>query len=208
MIITALTGAGAALALLSGAAAAPQAPSTAGSSTQAIVDGPVISGVCVLSPDAVLTASKVGQAANLRLQQLTKDAQDEMAGDRTPLETEARTIESEGKSLSATQLQKRREALAIRVKALQDKAALRSRELEYTRVKVVQQISQQAQPVISSVYKTHSCGLLFRRDGILGGNPTNDLTAEVVRGLDAKMSTITFQREALPASAAQSSPAA
>jgi Skp family chaperone for outer membrane proteins len=85
------------------------------------------------------------------------------------------------------------------VKALQDRTSLREKQLEATRVKVIERISHEADPVISSVYKTHGCGVLFRREAVIGGNPTNDLTPEILRDLDAKLTTIDFSLEAPPA---------
>ena len=52
--------------------------------------------------------------------------------------------------------------------------------------------------MIAQVYGAKRCGLLFDRGAALGGNFANDLTADVVRGLDAKVQTITFERERLP----------
>ncbi|NWP19899.1 OmpH family outer membrane protein, partial [Escherichia coli] len=43
-------------------------------------------------------------------------------------------------------------------------------------------------------------GLLFDRASALGGNFGNDLTAEVVAGLDARLPAIAFDRERLPQS--------
>lgn len=41
------------------------------------------------------------------------------------------------------------------------------------------------------------------RNAVLGGNFSNDLTAPIVQALDAKISTITFDRETLPPATAQ-----
>ena len=89
--------------------------------------------------------------------------------------------------------------MAPRVQAVQAKAQLRSREIEATREKVLARIADQAQPVIQQVYKTKGCGLLLDRNSVLGGNLANDLTADVVKGLDAKTTSLSFDRETLPA---------
>ncbi len=52
--------------------------------------------------------------------------------------------------------------------------------------------------MIAQVYRQHGCGLLLDRGTVMGGNFANDLTADVVKGLDAKVSTITLNRETLP----------
>src|SRR6185312_7468270 len=60
----------------------------------------------------------------------------------------------------------------------------------------------EAQPIVSGSYKNHHCGLLLNRDSVLGGNTTNDLTADVVHGLDGKITTISFNLEPLPSRSA------
>lgn len=74
----------------------------------------------------------------------------------------------------------------------------KARQLETTRAKAMEQIAGYAQPVIASVYSSKNCGVLFDRNAVLGGNMTNDLTAAVVQGLDAKITTISFNLEPAP----------
>ncbi|MNR03700.1 hypothetical protein D3C85_1196110 [compost metagenome] len=67
----------------------------------------------------------------------------------------------------------------------------------------MERIANEAQSAIAQVYAAKSCGLLLDRNSALGGNFANDLTADVVQALDARLSTITFERERLPQAAAQ-----
>lgn len=164
--------------------------------------GPLVPGVCVLSRDAVLANAKVGLAANARLLELSKQAQAEIDAERAPIETELKALEAQKASLTPAQLEERGKPLAARWDALQRKAALRGREIEATRAKALGGIANQAQPVIAQVYASRKCGLLFTREAMMGGNPGADLTAAVVQGLDARITTITFPRETLPAEAA------
>jgi Skp family chaperone for outer membrane proteins len=82
---------------------------------------------------------------------------------------------------------------------MQAHVAVVTKQIEATRVKALARIAQEAQPVINSVYQSKGCGLLLDRNVVLGGNMSNDLTATVVQGLDAKMTTISFDLEAPPA---------
>lgn len=157
--------------------------------------GPVIAGVCLLSREAIFANAAVGRAASTRLQELTRIAQAEIDAQRTPLETEARTLEGQADN---AQTRQRREQLGQRWQALQQQAAHNSREIEATRAKALDRIATEAQPVIAQAYTAKNCGLLFDRNSALGGNFANDLTAEVVRLLDTRIQTITFERERLP----------
>lgn len=166
--------------------------------------GPVVPGVCLLSREAIFANAAVGKAASARLAELTRAAQAEVDGQRTPLENEVKALE--GQPDNAVNKQKR-EALAVRWQALQQKAAHTSREIEATRAKALERIANEAQPMIAQVYGQKKCGLLFDRGAALGGNFANDLTADVVRALDARIQTISFERERLPIQQAPQRPA-
>lgn len=159
------------------------------------VGGPVIPGLCLLSREAIFGNAAVGKAASARLQDLTRAAQAEIDAERAPLETEVKALEALPDN---AQNKPRREALATRWQALQVKAAHNGREIEATRAKALERIAADAQPVIAQVYGQKKCGLLLDRNSALGGNFANDLTADVVRTLDTKVQTISFERERLP----------
>ncbi|PKP92975.1 MAG: hypothetical protein CVT77_06985 [Alphaproteobacteria bacterium HGW-Alphaproteobacteria-16] len=167
--------------------------------------GPVVAGVCLLSREAIFANAAIGKAASARLQELTRAGQAEIDAERPGLENEARALQ--GQSDNAANKQKR-EALGQRWQALQLKAAHMSREIDATRAKAMERISNEAQPVIAQAYRAKNCGLLFDRNSALGGNFTNDLTADVVRALDGRSQTITFERERLPVQPAVPQPAA
>ncbi|MFC4253992.1 OmpH family outer membrane protein [Altererythrobacter xixiisoli] len=188
-------------------AAAPLAAQTIGGAAASPapaaqpLGGPVVPGLCLLSREAIFANAAVGKAASARLNELTRTAQAEIDGQRPAIEAEAKALE--GQPDNAENRQKR-EALAARWNALQANAAHVSQEIEATRAKALERIANDAQPLIAQVYTAKECGLLFDRGVALGGNFANDLTADVVRALDAKVQTITFERERLP----QQTPAA
>jgi Skp family chaperone for outer membrane proteins len=195
---------GAALLAVSGAATAQTAQGGAAAVPAAQpLGGPVVPGVCLLSREAIFANAAVGKAASARLQELTRAAQAEIDTQRTPIETEARTLEGQPET---AQNKPKREQLAQRWQALQAQASRNSQEIEATRVKAMNRIATEAQPVIAQVYGQKKCGLLFDRGAALGGNFANDLTADVVKALDARIQTITFERERLPQPTAAAKP--
>lgn len=157
--------------------------------------GPVVPGVCIVSREAIFVNALVGKAATVRLQDLARIAQTEIETERKPIEAEAKALQGQPESAAIKQ---RREVAAQRWQSLQAKAAHNAREIEATRTKALGRIATEAQPIIAQAYGQKKCGLLLDRAGVLGGNFANDLTADVVRGLDAKIQTISFDREKLP----------
>ncbi len=161
--------------------------------------GPAIPGLCLLSREAIYGNAAVGKAASARLTQLAQEAQTEVDADRKPLDAEIRTFQADAAKMTPAQRTQREQALQPRLQAVQAKTQQRSREIDATRSKALGQIAGYAQPVIAQVYSQHKCGLLVDRNSVLGGNMAGDLTPDVVKGLDVKVTTISFNRETLPA---------
>jgi Skp family chaperone for outer membrane proteins len=162
------------------------------------LNGPAISGVCYLSREAIFANAKVGQAATVRLKQLAQQAQSQIDTERQPLDADVQAYRAKAASLSADQRQSQEQSLSQRMQQVQADQQTKARQLEATRVKAMDQIAGYAQPVIASVYSSKNCGVLFDRNAVLGGNMTNDLTQAVVQGLDAKVTTISFNLEPAP----------
>lgn len=163
-----------------------------------VLGGPVVPGVCLLSREAVFTNAQVGKGANEKLQQLTRDAQAEIGREQSQLDPELERLGLRKPGLQDAQLTEPQRAGLQKLQALQQKAAERSRQIEAARAKILQRISEEAQPLIAQVYAKHNCGLLLNRASVLGGNLSNDLTAEVVQALDAKLTTLPVTLEAAP----------
>lgn len=204
MVRIIVLGAAAAVLLPAGNAAAQSVGGAAPAQAQPApqgqpLGGPVIPGVCLLSREAIFANAAVGKAASARLNELTQAAQREVDAQRTPLETETRALEGQPDN---AQTRQRRDQLAQRWQTLRALAAHNSQEIEATRVKAMGRIAGEAQPLIAQVYGQKKCGLLLDRSTVLGGNFANDLTADTVKALDARIQTITFERERLPQQAA------
>lgn len=163
--------------------------------------GPVIPGLCILSLEGMVATSKVGAATEARLKELATQAQSEIDTQRRPIEAEIKAFQTAAAGLKPEDRAARQRALAVKLQPIEATAQQRTRELQATRIKALQRISTEAQPVIAQVYKQKNCGLLINRGSVLGGNTTNDLTTAVVQGLDAKIGTVSFNREVLPAAA-------
>ena len=166
--------------------------------------GPVIAGVCIVNNNRVFMLSKVGRAYQQRMQQLTQAVRAELTPEETAIQTEGRTLEQQRATLQQAQFQQRATALQTRFNNFQTRANQRARELEATESKQIQRISNELQPVLNSVYGQRGCGVLFDGSAVVAANPAMDITPAVVAALDARISTITFERETLPQQSAAS----
>ena len=178
-----------------GLAAIPVSPAHAADE----LGGSPVAGLCMISQEAVFAQSKVGQAAGERLNMLAQQASSQLDTQRKPIETDIQAFQQKSASLSEAQRKQQGESLQQRMQTFRNQTDELKQRIQLTRAKVTQSIGANAQPIITSSYNSHHCGLLLNRDAVLGGNTTNDLTADVVRGLDGKITTINFSLEPLPA---------
>jgi len=105
------------------------------------MNGPVVSGVCFLSREAVFANAKIGKAATERLKQLATQAQSDIDAERKPLDADVQSYRSQAASLTADQRQSREQALSQRMQKVQADQSQRGRELEATREKALAQCS-------------------------------------------------------------------
>lgn len=186
-------------------------PAPARPAAPTVAPGPIIAGVCTFSNDRAIGTSLVGKAVGARLQQLSQAADAELRAERTRLETEKRSLEAQRATPTMTQEQLEQRALAYnqQAAAFERKAQLRVRELQATEQKQLQRVAQELQPLILQAYAERNCGLMVDRSVIYAANPAMDVTDIVVQKLNAKITTLTFERERLdqPAAAAPARPA-
>jgi Skp family chaperone for outer membrane proteins len=168
----------------------------------ASMEGPAVAGVCYLSREAVFANAAAGKDAGVQLQKLVTDAQAEIERDKGRAESELLRLGLRG-NITADKLTPEQTKAVQEAQAVQQRAAQRSREIEATRSGVLEQISTAAQPLIAEAYKQHGCGVLIDRGTVLAGNMSHDLTADVVKALDARVKSIpvTLRRETAAAPA-------
>lgn len=193
------------------AATAPRpvaaAPAAAAPAAAQLPQGPAIGGLCIYSREQTLGLSAVGKFVNQRLQQLQQAAQAEVTADQQSLATDAKAFEAARASLAQDAAQQRELALQQRDAAWQRKAEIRSRELQATMEKAYGRVLSEANPIVIQVYGQHGCSVLLDGQSVMAANNAFNITPDVVRMLDTKITQFPFEREHLEQQA-QATPAA
>ncbi len=184
------------------AAAAPRAAAPAAPAATAISHGPAIAGVCIIDIDQILAESAIGKAANTRLQKLQTDVQAEVTAEQTSLVNDAKTFQAQRATLAQDAADKKDADLQVRNNALQRKVQQRQAELQATQQKAADRILSEIDPVEAQVYQQRNCSVLLSRQSVIAANPAMDITPVVITALNARISTLTFERERLDQSVA------
>jgi outer membrane protein len=185
-----------------GAAPAPAAPAAA-----PIRQGPPISGYCVFSINEVIGGSKVGQAVVARLKVLGAQVNAELQPEADGIRRDEQALQA-GANDAASQA--KRASLEQRIGVFQRKEQLRQQEMQATQQKQFAVVLKELDPIMRDLYQQRSCSVLI--DGDQGGvrlvNPAMDLSPQAVSGLDARIQTLTFDREHLDTQTPGAAPAA
>jgi Skp family chaperone for outer membrane proteins len=200
----------AASALIPVGSIAAQTTGAAAPAAAPIRQGPPITGYCVFSINEVLGASKVGQAVVGRLKVLTSQVSAELQPEADSIRADERTMESTQATTDAATLQAKRANLELRVANFEKREQLRQQEMQATQQKQFGVVLKELDPIMRDLYQQRGCSVLI--DGDQGGvrlvNPAMDLSPQAVTGLDARIQTLTFDREHLDNAQPGAAPAA
>lgn len=170
-------------------AAAPAAP--------AVTHGPALPGVCIFSSPRAVASSQVGKAVDARLKTIIQQVNAELTAERTGLDTEAKALDAKKATLAQDALEQQASALQVKANAWQRKGQLRQKEVEATEQKALARVYQELDTPIKQVYQSQKCSILLDRESVMLANPAMDITDAVVTALDARIKTLTFDRERL-----------
>jgi outer membrane protein len=174
-----------------------------------ITYGPPIAGMCTFSLNQILATSKVGQSVEARLKVLDSQWRAELQPQADAINTDKRALDAQASTLDRATLEARESALQLRAANFTKLEQQRLQEMQATQQKEVGVIQQQLDPIMRQLFQTHTCSILIEREG--GGvavvNPAMDLSLQAVSGLDAKIQTLTFDREHIDPNAGAQPPA-
>jgi outer membrane protein len=193
-------GAASAMAIL---AATSAASAQSAAPAPALVQGPPIAGLCILSVRTAISSSTVGQYVSNRLSQLAQQVKAELGPEETSLNADGKALEAQRTTLSPADFQTKGAALQARFAALQQKANQRQAEMEATERKAINRITQELDPIGRQVYQQNHCSILIDKDSLVLPSSSTDLTVAVVTGLNARIQQFAFEREHLDSAPAR-----
>jgi outer membrane protein len=187
------------LAGLAAGALLPLVPATAQTPPQPppLTYGAPIAGLCTFSLNQILATSRVGQAVEARLKVLDTQWRAELQPQADAINTDKRALDAAAATLDGPTRDARIANLQLRATNFEKLEQQRLQEMQATQQKEVGVIQHELDPVLRQLFQGKACTILFERDsgGVAVVNPTMDLSSAAVVGLDAKIQTLTFDRE-------------
>ncbi len=195
---------GAFLALTAASAAFAQTPAAAPAA--APVGGPPIPGMCTINIEGVIQTSAVGKVVRDRLEQLQAVVTAELTTEQQQLQTENNAINAippEQQQAPAT-LQ-RINLFKERYRAFEQKNQQRAQELKATEQAEIRVIAQNLNPILAQIYTERKCGLVLNQYAF--ANPQMDVSEVALQRLNAKITTLVFDRVHLDQQGGAAAPA-
>ena len=138
----------------------------------------------------VLDKSKMGQQAQQLLKEKFAGRQQEFSEEEQAIRRFQQTLARDQALMSQEELDKKTADIQERLRTFQQKTAQAQQELLQEQNKLASQILEPAQAIIAAVAKGREVSAVFerRQSGLLYVDEALDLTAEVVKRLDAQES--------------------
>lgn len=172
---------------------------------QAVLAAPAPTVVMVINMDVIFTQSKVGQSVNSQLQTYAKSLQAENKKGEDAIQAEAKKLSGQRALLQPADFQKKLTALQQREMDHQRKMREKSQELQLGQEKARAQIQETLRPILEDIIKKNNANILVDQSVLIYSTPDRDITTEVLRRLNEKLTELTVKP--IPLSSLQQAPA-
>ncbi len=180
-----------------GTATAPQQEQASSPAQAPIATGQVPDPVfLVMDKAAVVRFSKAGQDIARQMQPVVQQAQRSLTARREALERDAAALQADT-SVPAAERQKRIATLTARQNAIQQDADKRQAALQAALGAANGELSKAMQDIVPGIVKVRGANMVLDAAMLPQFDPALDITAEVIKQLDAKMTTVKMPLDGL-----------
>lgn len=149
--------------------------------------------ILIVNTEQVFAQAKVGVSVRDQLQDLAKKLQAEDKKGQDAIEAEAKKLTEQRALLKPEDLQKKYEALQKKEADHQRKMRQKGQELQLGANKARSEIEAAIRPIFADIMKKNNATILLDQSVVLAGGVDLDVTAEVLKELDAKLTTISVK---------------
>lgn len=146
--------------------------------------------IVIVNSEQLFAQSKVGQSVRTQIQALAKKLQSEGKTKEDALKAEAKKLGEQRALLSEADFGKKVQAFEQKQQDTQRAMQQKSQELQLGSNKARGEIEAAVRPIFADVMKAHGANILLDQSVVLAGGVDLDVTAEVLKALDAKITTV------------------
>lgn len=146
--------------------------------------------ILIVNTEQIFSQSKVGQSVRTQIQEQAKKVQAEGKKGEDALQAEAKKLSEQRALLSQQDFGKKVQALEQKQAELQKRMQQKSQELQLGSNQARSEIEAVIRPIFADVMKKNGATILLDQSVVLAGGVDLDVTAEVLKQLDAKLTTV------------------
>lgn len=152
--------------------------------------GPPIQGLCLLSRNGAIAASRAGQSMQAQLKQMQGALSGDLARQRTAIDQQRRTLQMRQNSTAPIEYQRQLSALDQQAQAIEQQQNLRFISAQ---TRAQQQIDQALNTALGRIVTRTNCSVVLERDNSYGWNNAMDITPAVAREMDSLLQSVALQ---------------
>lgn len=157
--------------------------------------------IVIVNTEQIFAQSKVGQNVRSQLQTMANKIQSDGKKGEAAIQAEAKKLGEQRSLLSEADFQKKVQALEQKQGEFQQTMRRKGQELQLGSNKARADIEQAIRPIFADVMKKNGANILLDQSVVLAGGVDLDVTAEVLKELDAKITTLVVKPVSVPAGA-------
>ena len=146
--------------------------------------------VVVMNQAKVLRDSKAGQSIAAQIQSFTTDANKELTAAGSQLQQEAASIQQRAESMSDEEKRKAAQTFAAQRQGAAQLQQIKTAEIAQAEQDAMTKLSEQLEPVVKDIMKKRKAKIVLRRTDVAVMDDAVDITDEVIKALDKRVSTI------------------
>lgn len=156
-------------------------------------------GILFLDQQRVISDSKAGKSIDQQLNALAQQVAAEISQEDAAIKKETADLQASQESLSKEDFGKRYQALLARAQRFEQFKQIRRAELEQARNKAITELAEAWEPISDEIFKKKKGYVLLEKQAVLSADDRGDITEEVIRALDKKLTTVAVVKPDLQA---------
>ncbi len=149
--------------------------------------------IVVVSMDVILSQSQVGKSVATQLQSYSTALQAEAKKSNDSIQAEAKKLSKDRALMQPADFNKKVTALQQREGDLQRRMGEKGQELQLAEQKARSQIDQALGPIITDIMTKNGANVVLEKGSTLITTPELDITPEVLRRLNEKLTQLTVK---------------
>ena len=146
--------------------------------------------VVVMNQAEVIAKSKAGQSIAAQIKTFADEATQELTAAGSQLQQQAASLQQRAESMSDDEKRKEAQQFALQQRGAQQLQQIKTAEITRAEQAAIAQLAEQLEPVVREIMKKRKARVVLRRTDVAVMDDAVDITDDVIKALDRRVTTI------------------